>query len=53
MPVLINEFEAVAEPAAEGQSAAAGHKSPRRLKPNDIVSSLRVLALRAARVRAH
>lgn len=53
MPVLINEFEAVAEPAGEPRSEAPAQKSQRRIKPTDVRPALRILALRAVRVRAH
>jgi len=53
MPVLINEFEAVAEPAGEPRSDGGARGAPRRLRPVDIVPPLRILAVRAARIRAH
>ena len=53
MPVLINEFEAVAEPASEPRAESGAQRIPRRIKPVELRSPLHVLALRAARVRAH
>ena len=56
MAVVINEFEAVAEPPqARGSdgSAAAGAASPDRIMPRDIRPALLLLASRRARLRAH
>ena len=53
MPVVINEFEAVAEaaPAKSGESGAGDPK--RKLQPADIRRPLRLLEARRARVWAH
>jgi hypothetical protein len=53
MPVLINEFEAVAEPPNEPRGETTAGNGPRRIKPVELGPPLRFLALRAARVRAH
>lgn len=53
MPVVINEFEAVAEapPAKSGEQS--GGEPKRKLQPADLRPPLRLLAARRARVRAH
>lgn len=53
MAVLINEFEAVAETRSEARSEGASPRPPNRLKPSDLAGPLQMLALRAARIRAH
>jgi hypothetical protein len=53
MPVLINEFEAVAEPSGEQRPYSAAASPPRRLTPTELRGPLNFLALRSARVRAH
>jgi hypothetical protein len=55
MAVVINEFEAVAEPPqARGEGgAAAGAEAPDRIMPRDIRPALILLAARRARLRAH
>ncbi|MEA3061799.1 MAG: hypothetical protein QOJ94_1580 [Sphingomonadales bacterium] len=55
MPVVINEFEAVAEPAqARSGDAAAGAGEPTQTPfPAELREALRQLAARRARVRAH
>lgn len=54
MPVLINEFEAVAEPAGEARAESSSAPKPsRRIRPLDLRPPLRILAARAARIRAH
>lgn len=50
MPVIINEFEAVAAPAEPGQAAPPATPRPRL---PDSQRTLRQLAARAARLRAH
>jgi hypothetical protein len=53
MPVVINEFEAVAEapPAKSGESGAGEAK--RKIQPADLRWPLHMLGARRARVRAH
>lgn len=56
MAVVINEFEAVAEPPPQtrGESgAAAGAQAPDRIMPKDIRPALILLASRRSRLRAH
>ena len=53
MPVLINEFEAVAEPPAETRAEGGGQKPARRITPAELRPALSTIALRAARLRAH
>lgn len=55
MAVVINEFEAVAEPPQRrgSDSSAAGAEAPERLMPKDIRPALILLAVRRARLRAH
>lgn len=54
MPVVINEFEAVAEPpqkrGSDGDGAAAG--APDRIVPRDVRAALLLLAGRRARLQA-
>lgn len=53
MPVVINEFEAVAEaPPAKGGEAGAG-EAKRKLQPADLRRPLQLLDARRARVWAH
>jgi hypothetical protein len=57
MPVIINEFEAVAEAPASAtapdQSTADGEKHPEPIEPDDLAPALRVLAIRTWRLWAH
>jgi hypothetical protein len=54
MAVVINEFEAVAEPAQQrGGAAAAATEPPSRILPGDLRPALTLLAARRARLRAH
>ena len=54
MAVVINEFEAVAEPAQQrgGDGAGAG-EATRKVMPADLRPALSTLAARRARLRAH
>jgi hypothetical protein len=55
MAVVINEFEAVAEPpqtrGSDGPAGAAD--APNRIMPRDIRPALMLLAARRSRLRAH
>jgi len=54
MAVVINEFEAVAEPPQQRGGDAAGAAEPqRRIMPADLRPALLILAARRARLRAH
>ncbi len=55
MAVVINEFEAVAEPPQKrgGAGAAGAAEAPDRIMPKDIRPALILLAGRRARLRAH
>jgi hypothetical protein len=54
MAVVINEFEAVAEPQQQRGGDAAGSAEPqRKIKPPDLRPALLMLAARRARLRAH
>jgi hypothetical protein len=55
MAVVINEFEAVAEPSRNrgSDAAAAGAEAPDRIMPRDIRPALIQLAGRRSRLRAH
>ena len=53
MAVVINEFEAVAEPRKEGKGNAAAEAAPRKIEPAMLLPSLRRIAARRARLRAH
>ena len=53
MAVVINEFEAVAEPNKEGKGAAAAEAAPKKIEPAMILPPLRRIAARRARLRAH
>jgi len=54
MAVVINEFEAVAEPAQERSGGAAGAAEPKgKLTPAELRRPLHILIARRARLRAH
>ena len=56
MPVVINEFEAVAEPprARSGDDASSAKPSDHEeIEPSDVMPILRALELRALRAWAH
>lgn len=54
MAVVINEFEAVAEPArANGADAAGPAEQRRKLSPAELRHPLRMLIARRARLWAH
>jgi hypothetical protein len=55
MPVVINEFEAVAEspPGEAGGQGAAPARAMRPLMPANLLRPLATLARRRARLRAH
>jgi hypothetical protein len=55
MAVVINEFEAVAEPPPKRGDAGAqsGAEAPAKIMPKDIRPALVLLAARRARLRAH
>ena len=54
MAVVINEFEAVAEPKQDGKGdAAAGDGTPKKIEPAQLRPPLRRIAARQARLRAH
>jgi hypothetical protein len=55
MAVVINEFEAIAEPPQKRGSdgAPGGAEAPDRIMPKDIRPALILLAGRRARLRAH
>ncbi|HEV2817339.1 MAG TPA: hypothetical protein VGW40_08995 [Allosphingosinicella sp.] len=54
MAVVINEFEAVAEPApARSADAAGAAERGDRLTPAELRRPLQILAARRARLRAH
>lgn len=54
MAVVINEFEAVAEPASARTGDAAGAPGPKdKLTPAELRRPLQILVARRARLRAH
>ena len=54
MAVVINEFEAVAEPRKEGKGdAAAAEGAPKKIEPAQLLVPMRRIAARRARLRAH
>lgn len=54
MAVVINEFEAVAEPQQQtGSDSAAAAHAPATILPRDLRPALILLAARRARLRAH
>ena len=54
MAVVINEFEAVAEPPQQrGSEGAAAAEPKRRMVPADLRPALLTLVGRRARLRAH
>lgn len=54
MAVVINEFEAVAEPAQAKSPDAAGAAEPGgKLTPAELRRPLQILVARRARLRAH
>jgi hypothetical protein len=55
MAVVINEFEAVAEPppARGNEGTQSGAEAPEKIMPKDIRPALILLAARRARLRAH
>lgn len=53
MPVVINEFEGVAESPGEQRGEAHGPRKPRHIRPGELKNPLRLLDVRAARIRAH
>lgn len=54
MAVVINEFEAVAEPPQQrGSNAVTAGEAPGRIMPRDLRPALIQSAARRARLRAH
>jgi len=54
MPIVINDFEAVAANPDEGRGGQpAGGERPREIAPSVLRRPLAALAARRARVRAH
>jgi hypothetical protein len=53
MAVVINEFEAVAEPRRERGGDAAAEGAPRNIEAPQLLPSLRRIAARRARLSAH
>ena len=53
MAVVINEFEAVAEPRQEGKKDSGGEGAPARIEPAQLLPPLRRIAVRQLRLRAH
>ena len=53
MPVVINEFEAVSQPAQEGKSEDKTEGVSRKIEVAHLRAALRRTAARHARLRAH
>ena len=53
MAVVINEFEAVAEPRKESKSDAAAEGTPKKIESAQLLPPLRRIAARRARLSAH
>ena len=53
MTVVINEFEAIAEPRKADKSDAAAERGPAKLEPAQLLPPLRRIAARHARLKAH
>jgi len=52
MAVVINEFEAVAEPGKETKGDAAAEGAPKKIEPALLLPPLRRIAARRDRLRA-
>ena len=53
MAVVINEFEAVAEPKQDSKGDAAADGAPKKIEPALLLPPLRRIAARHERLRAH
>jgi hypothetical protein len=53
MAVVIHEFEAVAEPRQEKKGESAAEGAPKKIEPAQLLSPLRRIAARHARLKAH
>jgi len=53
MAVVINEFEAVAEPRQESKGDAAAEGAPKKIEPAQLLPPLRRIAARHGRLKAH
>ncbi|MDT7951093.1 MAG: hypothetical protein RQ966_06260 [Acetobacteraceae bacterium] len=53
MPVVINQFEAVAEPPAPPSAAPALPAPPPKIEPQALLAPLRRIARRHERLKAH
>lgn len=53
MAVVINEFEATAEPASAHESSSVASTSSSKIDPASLRQALRQQARRIARLRAH
>ena len=53
MAVVINEFEAVAEPRQDKKADAAAEGAPKKIEPAQLLPPLRRVAARHERLRAH
>ena len=53
MAVVINEFEAVAEPRQAGKKDGEAEGAPKKIEPAQLLPPLRRIAARHARLRAH